>query len=76
MSWKPIVNISSSSQLAALESVQNSEITGINKNINVQLGPRNKDDGTYDECDCHKTVGSKSVSSQYPLQLTEGKQIP
>ena len=40
------------------------------------MGPRSKDNETYDEFDCHKTVGNKSVSSHNPLQLTDGKPIP
>ena len=60
-----------------LESVQCSEITEINKTyLNGQLGPRSKDNDTYEESDCHKTVSSKSVSSHDPLQLTDGKPIP
>ena len=34
------------------------------------------DDETDEESDCHKTVGSKSVSSHNPLQLTDDKPIP
>ena len=34
-----------------------------------------KDDESYEESDCHKTVGSKSVSSHDPLQLTDNKLI-
>ena len=33
------------------------------------------DDETDEESDSHKTVGSKSVSSHDPLQLTDGKPI-
>ena len=66
----PFPNISSSSQPAALKSVQCSKLTGINK-TNLQQGPRSKDDETDEESDCHKTVGSKSVSSHDPLQLTD-----
>ena len=80
ISWKPIqISAAIASQLHLnLSNVL--KLQGLTK-YKCSAGPMShrsnfKDNETYSESDCHKTVGSKSVSSHGPLQLTDGKPIP
>ena len=67
--------ISSCNQPTALEYLSNVlKLRGLT-NVNIQLGPRSEDDETCDKSEYHKTVGSKSVNSHGPLQVTDDKLI-